>query len=135
MLRKAPLGKEIEEGDVFSVNDSFSSKFYKVKVGAAAHCICSVPVSYRRCSGHAETGAVEALLQVTALLWVLRALLVLPTAPEWCPPRAAHAASRWHLLGVQVGTISAQKETEPEKLETRQRVEEDRKPQARHHPP
>ena len=53
------MGKEVEETDVFSVNDAFTSKFYKVKVG----------------------------------------------------------------------TISAQKDSEPEKLETRQKVEEDRKPQ------
>eukprot|EP01023_Acetabularia_acetabulum_P015500 TRINITY_DN1752_c0_g1_i3.p1 TRINITY_DN1752_c0_g1~~TRINITY_DN1752_c0_g1_i3.p1 ORF type:complete len:734 (-),score=134.21 TRINITY_DN1752_c0_g1_i3:274-2475(-) len=33
------------------------------------------------------------------------------------------------LYKVKIGTISAQKETEPEKLETRNRVEEDRKPQ------
>jgi len=30
---------------------------------------------------------------------------------------------------VKIGTVAAQKETEPEKQETRQRVEEDRKPQ------
>ena len=30
---------------------------------------------------------------------------------------------------VKIGTISAQKESEPEKLETRHKVEEDRKPQ------
>ncbi|KAG2320880.1 hypothetical protein Bca4012_056093 [Brassica carinata] len=30
---------------------------------------------------------------------------------------------------VKIGTVVAQKETEPEKQETRQRVEEDRKPQ------
>jgi hypothetical protein len=59
VLRKEPMGKEVEETDMFSVNDSFTSKFYKVKVG----------------------------------------------------------------------TISAQKDSEPEKLETRQKVEEDRKPQ------
>lgn len=39
---------------------------------------------------------------------------------------------------MKVGTISAAKESEPEKLETRAKVEEDRKPQvrlaARHHP-
>ena len=61
VLRKEPMGKEVEETDVFSVNDGFTSKFYKVKVG----------------------------------------------------------------------TISAQKDSEPEKLETRQKVEEDRKPQVR----
>ena len=33
------------------------------------------------------------------------------------------------LYKVKVGTISAQKESEPEKLETRHKVEEDRKPQ------
>ncbi|EEC78114.1 hypothetical protein OsI_17639 [Oryza sativa Indica Group] len=33
------------------------------------------------------------------------------------------------LVKVKIGTVVAQKETEPEKLETRQRVEEDRKPQ------
>ena len=61
VLRKEPMGKEVEEMDVFSVNDAFTSKFYKVKVG----------------------------------------------------------------------TISTQKDSEPEKLETRQKVEEDRKPQVR----
>jgi cullin 3 len=33
------------------------------------------------------------------------------------------------LFKVKIGTVVAQKETDPEKLETRQRVEEDRKPQ------
>ncbi|KOM31428.1 hypothetical protein LR48_Vigan01g098300 [Vigna angularis] len=59
VLRKEPMGKEIVEDDAFFVNDKFSSKLYKVKIG----------------------------------------------------------------------TVVAQKESEPEKQETRQRVEEDRKPQ------
>ena len=32
-------------------------------------------------------------------------------------------------LQVKIGTVAASKETEPEKAETRQKVEEDRKPQ------
>ncbi|KAL3622406.1 Cullin-3A [Castilleja foliolosa] len=59
VLRKEPMSKDIGEGDVFSVNDGFTSKLRKVKIG----------------------------------------------------------------------TVVAQKESEPEKQETRQRVEEDRKPQ------
>lgn len=59
VLRKEPMSKDIDEDDAFFVNDKFSSKFYKVKIG----------------------------------------------------------------------TVVAQKESEPEKQETRQRVEEDRKPQ------
>ncbi|XP_010551535.1 PREDICTED: cullin-3B [Tarenaya hassleriana] len=59
VLRKEPMSKDIGEEDTFVVNDKFTSKFYKVKIG----------------------------------------------------------------------TVVAQKETEPEKQETRQRVEEDRKPQ------
>ncbi|EOA34674.1 hypothetical protein CARUB_v10022238mg, partial [Capsella rubella] len=59
VLRKEPMSKDIAEEDSFVVNDRFTSKFYKVKIG----------------------------------------------------------------------TVVAQKETEPEKQETRQRVEEDRKPQ------
>ncbi|KAL3631157.1 Cullin-3A [Castilleja foliolosa] len=59
VLRKEPMSKDIGEGDVFSVNDGFTSKLRKVKIG----------------------------------------------------------------------TVVAQKECEPEKQETRQRVEEDRKPQ------
>jgi len=59
VLRKEPMGKDIGEEDTFQFNDSFTSKFYKVKIG----------------------------------------------------------------------TVAAQKETEPEKQETRQKVEEDRKPQ------
>ncbi|KAL5539225.1 hypothetical protein UlMin_046103 [Ulmus minor] len=59
VLRKEPMSKDIGEDDIFFVNDKFTSKFYKVKIG----------------------------------------------------------------------TVVAQKESEPEKQETRQRVEEDRKPQ------
>ncbi|KAL8111967.1 cullin-3A [Apium graveolens] len=59
VLRKDPMSKDISEEDVFFVNDNFTSKLYKVKIG----------------------------------------------------------------------TVVAQKESEPEKQETRQRVEEDRKPQ------
>nr|KYP45393.1 Cullin-3 [Cajanus cajan] len=59
VLRKEPMSKDIGEDDAFFVNDKFSSKLYKVKIG----------------------------------------------------------------------TVVAQKESEPEKQETRQRVEEDRKPQ------
>ncbi|KAK8522909.1 hypothetical protein V6N13_115857 [Hibiscus sabdariffa] len=59
VLRKEPMSKDIGTDDAFFVNDKFTSKFYKVKIG----------------------------------------------------------------------TVVAQKESEPEKLETRQRVEEDRKPQ------
>ncbi|KAK4402969.1 Cullin-3A [Sesamum angolense] len=59
VLQKEPMSKDIGEDDAFSVNDKFTSKLRKVKIG----------------------------------------------------------------------TVVAQKETEPEKQETRQRVEEDRKPQ------
>ncbi|XP_057485634.1 cullin-3A [Actinidia eriantha] len=59
VLRKEPMSKDIAEDDAFLVNEKFTSKFYKVKIG----------------------------------------------------------------------TVVAQKESEPEKQETRQRVEEDRKPQ------
>ncbi|CAH8343344.1 unnamed protein product [Eruca vesicaria subsp. sativa] len=59
VIKKEPMSKDIGEDDLFVVNDKFTSKFYKVKIG----------------------------------------------------------------------TVVAQKETEPEKQETRQRVEEDRKPQ------
>lgn len=59
VLRKEPMSKDISPGDVFSVNDSFTSKLYKVKIG----------------------------------------------------------------------TVAAQRETETERGETRERVEEDRKPQ------
>ncbi|XP_020578072.1 cullin-3B-like [Phalaenopsis equestris] len=59
VLSKDPMSKDIAEDDTFMVNDKFSSKFFKVKIG----------------------------------------------------------------------TVVAQKESEPEKQETRQRVEEDRKPQ------
>ncbi|KAG6399901.1 hypothetical protein SASPL_141386 [Salvia splendens] len=59
VLRKEPMSKDIREDDAFSINDNFTSKLRKVKIG----------------------------------------------------------------------TVVAQKESEPEKQETRQRVEEDRKPQ------
>ncbi|KAK9064550.1 hypothetical protein SSX86_015932 [Deinandra increscens subsp. villosa] len=59
VLKKEPMSKDIGDEDVFFVNEKFTSKFFKVKIG----------------------------------------------------------------------TVVAQKETEPEKHETRQRVEEDRKPQ------
>ena len=59
VLRKEPMGKDIEETDTFAFNDKFTSKLHKVKIG----------------------------------------------------------------------TVLAQKENEPEKAETRQRIEDDRKPQ------
>ncbi|XP_062191598.1 cullin-3B-like [Phragmites australis] len=59
VLRKDPMSRDIADDDSFCVNDKFTSKLFKVKIG----------------------------------------------------------------------TVVAQKETDPEKLETRQRVEEDRKPQ------
>ncbi|XP_027358110.1 cullin-3B-like isoform X2 [Abrus precatorius] len=59
VLQKVPMSKDIAEDDAFLVNDKFTSKFFKVKIG----------------------------------------------------------------------TVVAQRESEPENLETRQRVEEDRKPQ------
>mmetsp|Transcript_20563 Transcript_20563/g.61882 ORF Transcript_20563/g.61882 Transcript_20563/m.61882 type:complete len:739 (+) Transcript_20563:362-2578(+) len=59
LLKKVPVTKDVGDGDLFSANDSFTSKFFKVKVG----------------------------------------------------------------------TITAQKEGDADKLETRQKVEEDRKPQ------
>jgi cullin 3 len=59
VLRKEPMSKDVNDDDVFSVNDKFTSKMMKVKIS----------------------------------------------------------------------TVSAQRETEPEKKETRARIEEDRKPQ------
>lgn len=59
VLKKEPMGKDISETDVFSFNEEFHNKLYKIKIA----------------------------------------------------------------------TVSAQKESEPEKLETRHKVEEDRKPQ------
>lgn len=59
VLRKEPVGKDVDDTDVFHFNDKFTNKLHKIKIG----------------------------------------------------------------------TVSAQKESEPEKQETRQKVEEDRKPQ------
>lgn len=36
VLRKEPMSRDIGEGDTFSVNDAFSSKLYKVKIGMVA---------------------------------------------------------------------------------------------------
>ncbi|KAG7671586.1 hypothetical protein KSW81_003717 [Nannochloris sp. 'desiccata'] len=36
VLRKEPMSKDISAGDVFSVNDGFTSKLYKVKIGTVA---------------------------------------------------------------------------------------------------
>jgi hypothetical protein len=36
VLRKEPMSKDVNEGDVFSVNDAFASKLYKVKIGMVA---------------------------------------------------------------------------------------------------
>lgn len=33
MLRKEPMSKDVKPGDAFSVNDAFTSKLYKVKIG------------------------------------------------------------------------------------------------------
>ena len=36
VLKKDPMGKDVSPTDVFSINDSFSSKLYKVKIGMVA---------------------------------------------------------------------------------------------------
>jgi len=36
VLKKEPMGKDVSPTDVFSINDSFSSKLYKVKIGMVA---------------------------------------------------------------------------------------------------
>eukprot|EP00884_Botryococcus_braunii_P000722 jgi/Botrbrau1/10650/Bobra.53_2s0008.1 len=59
ILKKEPMGKDVDENDMFSFNENFTSKLFKIKIG----------------------------------------------------------------------TVSAQKESEPEKADTRHKVEEDRKPQ------
>lgn len=33
VLRKEPMSKDVKAGDAFSVNDAFTSKLYKVKIG------------------------------------------------------------------------------------------------------
>lgn len=33
VLRKEPMSKDVEETDMFSFNEAFSSKFFKVKIG------------------------------------------------------------------------------------------------------
>ena len=33
VLRKEPMSRDVRAGDVFSVNDAFTSKLYKVKIG------------------------------------------------------------------------------------------------------
>ena len=36
MLRKEPMSREVRPGDAFSINDAFTSKLYKVKIGMVA---------------------------------------------------------------------------------------------------
>ena len=36
MLRKEPMSKEVEDGDVFLFNEGFTSKFFKVKIGTVS---------------------------------------------------------------------------------------------------
>lgn len=36
VLRKEPMSRDVADGDVFSVNDAFQSKLYKVKIGMVA---------------------------------------------------------------------------------------------------
>ncbi|PSC70166.1 cullin 3 [Micractinium conductrix] len=36
VLRKEPMSRDVKPGDVFSVNDAFTSKLYKVKIGMVA---------------------------------------------------------------------------------------------------
>lgn len=44
MLRKEPMSKDVRAGDAFSVNDAFTSKLYKVKIGmVTAQVRASVP--------------------------------------------------------------------------------------------
>lgn len=44
VLRKEPMSKDVRAGDAFSVNDAFTSKLYKVKIGmVTAQVRASVP--------------------------------------------------------------------------------------------
>lgn len=36
VLKKEPMSKEVEENDIFVFNESFTSKFYKVKIGVVS---------------------------------------------------------------------------------------------------
>ena len=43
VLRKEPMSKDVKAGDAFSVNDAFTSKLYKVKIGmVTAQVICDL---------------------------------------------------------------------------------------------
>ena len=41
MLRKEPMSKEVGEADAFTINDAFTSKLYKVKIGMVAAQVSS----------------------------------------------------------------------------------------------
>ena len=36
VLRKEPMSKEVDEADVFTFNDKFSSKLFKIKIGTVS---------------------------------------------------------------------------------------------------
>lgn len=109
MLRKEPMSKEVRPGDAFSVNDAFTSKLYKVKIGMVTAQVRAA--GWRRAARCPATPCLGPRLLGTALL----AGGPPPGAPQ-PPPRPAP-------------TAAAQRESEGEKAETRERVEEDRKPQ------
>ena len=36
VLKKSPAGKDVDDGDTFSVNDAFASRLFKVKIGTVS---------------------------------------------------------------------------------------------------
>ena len=110
VLRKEPMSKEVRPGDAFSVNDAFTSKLYKVKIGMVT---AQVRAAGWRRRAHDVPPCLASVRH--ALGTALLAGGPPPGAPQ-PPPRPAP-------------TAAAQRESEGEKAETRERVEEDRKPQ------
>ncbi|CAI5951659.1 unnamed protein product [Closterium sp. NIES-65] len=109
VLRKEPVGREVGDDDTFHFNHKFTSKFFK-------NVLRKEPVGK-------EVGDDDTLHfnhKFTSKFF-----------KEVGDDDTFHFNHKFtsKFFKVKIGTISAQKETEPEKAETRQKVEEDRKPQ------
>lgn len=101
VLKKEPMSKEVADTDVFSINENFQSRLYKIKIGMVSAQARGVFQKREREGG--------------------RLLFFWSVAAPFFGSASAHTMDR--------SRPCSQRESEQNKEVTRERVEEDRKPQ------
>lgn len=118
------MSKEIGDADVFSVNDSFQSRLYKVKIGMVVAQVWGEGGSHvQRGTGGGD--------HVTGWRSGIADQAWHPDLCELSGARSPRPTAHWPCAPPDqpFQPIAMQRESDEGKEETRERVEEDRKPQ------